>query len=92
MRLAEVFLRGLNFGEHRRLLERAEQRMKRLAGLEIERAVFDLQQHVGAELAVELGELDVGPLRAVGIDIFIVNERAPNDVAAVRRDRVGQHA
>ena len=89
--LAEIFLRRLNFGEDRSLLERAEQRVKRLAGLKIERAVFDLQQYVGAELTVELGEFDVGALGAVGIDIFIVNKRAPDDVAAVRRDGVGQH-
>ena len=90
--LPEVFLRRLNFGEHRCLLEGSKQRMKRLARLEIERAVFDLQEDVRAELTVELGEFDVSPLRTVGIDIFIVNERTPNDVAAVRRNGVGQHA
>ena len=43
----------------------AEQRMQRLARLEIERPVLHLQQHVGAELAIERLELGVGLLDAV---------------------------
>ena len=38
-----------------------------------------------------LRELHVGPLGAIGIDVLVVDERAPDDVAAVRRERVGEH-
>src|ERR1051325_813502 len=65
--------------------------MKRLARLKIERAVLDLQGAVGAEWPVEPRELDVSALGGVGVNIFVINERAPDDVAAVRRERVGQH-
>ena len=72
------------------LLQRAEQRMERLARHEVDRAVLDLHEHVRPELAVELRELDVGALGAIRIDVLVVDERAPDDVAAVRRDGVGQ--
>ena len=88
--LPEILLRRLNLGEHRRLLERAEERMERLARHEVDRAVLHLHEHVRLELAIELGELDVGALGTIGIDVLVVDERAPDDVAAVRRDRVGE--
>ena len=90
LRLAQVLLRRLDLGEDRRLVQRAEQRMERLPWHEVDGAVLDLHEHVRPELAVELRELDVGALGAVRIDILVVDERAPDDVAAVRRDRVGQ--
>src|SRR5689334_22822012 len=64
--------------------------MERFARLKIEWAVFDLDRDVRAELAVELGELDISALGAVGIDIFVVDERAPDDIAAMRRESIGQ--
>ena len=65
--------------------------MEGLARLEVERAVLDLHEHVVAERAVERHELQVGALDAVGVDVGVVDERAPHDDAAVRRHRVGQH-
>src|SRR5262245_27603378 len=90
--LAEVFLRRLDFGEDGCLLQRAEERVERLAGLKVERAVFDLQKDVRAELAVELREFDISTPRAVGINILVVNQGAPDNVAAVRGYSVGQDA
>ena len=60
-------------------------------GMEVERPVLDLDEHVVAERAVERHELLVGALDAVGIDGGVVDEGAPHDDAAVRRDRVGEH-
>ena len=87
LRLPEVLLRRLNLGDDRRLVQRAEQRVERLARHEVDRAVLDLHEHVRPELSVELRELDVGALGAIRIDVFVVDERAPDDVAAVRARR-----
>ena len=65
--------------------------MKRLARLEVNRAVLHLHCHVGPELPVEPRELDVGALGPIRIHILVVNKCAPHDVAFVRRERVGQH-
>ena len=76
---------------HRRLVERAEQRMERLARHEVDRAVLHLHEHVRLELPVQPRELEIGPLGPIGIDILVVDERPPDDRAAVRRERVGEH-
>ena len=91
LRLTEVFLRRLDLRQRGRLLQRAEQRMKRLARLEVNRAVLDLDEDVRTELSVEPGELDVGAFRPVGIDVFVVDERAPDDVSAVLSHGVAEH-
>ena len=51
--LAEVLLRDLQLDRLVRLLERAEQRRRRLAHLEVDRPVLDLDDDVVVELAVE---------------------------------------
>ena len=56
-RLADVLLRDLQLDRLVRLLERAEQRRRRLAHLEVDRAVLDLDDHVVVELAVERRKL-----------------------------------
>ena len=48
-RVPEVLLRDLQLGHHRRL-QRAKQRVERLAGLEVERPVLHLHEDVVAEL------------------------------------------
>ena len=53
LRVPEVLLRDLQLGHDRRLRHRAEQRVERLARLEVERAVLHLHDDVRAELAVE---------------------------------------
>ena len=90
-RLAEILLRGLNFGDDGRLFHRAEQRMKRFARLKINRAVLHLHRDVRAELSVQAREFDVGALGAIRVNVVVINKRAPDDVAFVRRERVGQH-
>ena len=89
--LAEVLLRDLQLGHDRRLRHGAEERMERLARLEVEGAVLHLHEDVVAEPAVERHELHVGALDAVGVDVGVVDERAPHHDAAVRRDGVGEH-
>src|ERR1043165_7675943 len=79
--LAEVLLRGLNFGNDRSLFHRTKQRMKRLAWLKINRTVLHLQRDVGAELSVEQCELEVSPFGAIWINVFVINKRAPDDLA-----------
>ena len=69
----------------------AEQRMERLARLEIDRAVLDLHEHVGPEPAVQRHEFLVRALGPVGVDGRVVDEGAPQHDAAVRRQRIGQH-
>ena len=64
--------------------------MKGLPRHEVDRAVLDLQKRVRAELPIELRELDVRALGPIGIDVFVVDERAPDDAAAVGSQSVGE--
>ena len=89
--LAEIFLGDLQLEHLRRARHGAEERVHGLAGLEVDRAVLDLHQHIRPELAVQRLELVVGLLRPVVRDVLVVDERAPHHDAAVRRERVGQH-
>jgi hypothetical protein len=91
IRVPEVLLRDLELGHERRLRHGAEERVERLARLEVERAVLDLDEHVFPESAVERHELQVRALDAIGIDVGVVHERAVHHDAAVRRDGIGQH-
>ena len=91
LRLAEILLRGLDFGDDGRLLHPAKQRVKRFARLKINRAVLYLNDHIGAELPVQFRELNVGALGTIRVNIVVINKRAPHDVAFVRRERVGQN-
>ena len=88
---AEIFLRDLHFEHQRRFRHGAEQRMERLARLEVDRSVLHLQQHVVAKLPIERHELGVRLLRAVIGLLVRVHERAPHHHATVRRQRIGQH-
>ena len=89
--VAQILLRDLQFRHHRRARHRAEERAERLARLEVERSVLHLHDHVVAEAAVERRELEIRALDAIGVHVFVVDERAPHDDAAVRRDGVGEH-
>src|SRR3954447_12642738 len=64
--------------------------MERLPRLEIQRPVLYLREDVAPKTSVERHKLGVGALDTIGIDARVVDERAPHDDAAVRRDRVGQ--
>ena len=88
---AEVFFRDLEFENERRLGHRAEERRERLARLEVERAVLHLNHHVVAKLSVERREFVVRLLHAVGRNVVAIDERAPDDDAAVRTHGVGEH-
>ena len=88
---AQVLLGDLELHHQRRLGHRPEQRMERLARLEVDRPVFDLHQHVRREPAVVRHELGVGLFGAV-VGFFVrVDEGAPHHDAAMRRQRLGQH-
>ena len=91
VRVSQILLGNLQFRHQRCLRHRPEQRMERLARLEVQRAVLHLHERVGAETPVERHELHVGALGAVRIDLGVVDKGAPHHDAAVRRQRVGQH-
>ena len=56
---AEILFRDLKFDHLGSLRHGAEERMKGLAGLEVERTVLGLEQDVRAKVAIERGELVV---------------------------------
>ena len=89
-REAEVFLGDLPFEHQAGVRHRAEQRVERLARLEVDRAVLNLDDHVRGELPVERREIVVSLLRAVGRVLVRIDERAPDHHAAVA-DRFRHH-
>ena len=89
--LARVLLRDLQLEGLVGVLHPAEHRVDGLARLEVQRAVLGLQEHVVEEavLVVDRPELEVRALEPVGVDLGVVDERAPVDLHAQRRDRRG---
>ena len=86
--LAEVLLGDLQFDGLVGFLQRAEEGRGRFAHLEIDGAVFDLDDDVVVELAVERLEVVVGGaaavvLRIVPIHVVVVDEAAVEEQAAV---------
>jgi len=65
--------------------------MEWLSWLEINRAVFHLHQNVGPELAIQRHKLLVGALGPVRVNICVVDKGPPQQYAAVRLQRLGQH-
>ena len=83
-RLADVFLRDLQLDGLVGVFQRAEQRRRGFAHLEIDGAVLDLHDHVVVELAVQRLEIVVGGagavvLRIVPIHVMVVDEAAIED-------------
>ena len=77
-------------------LKRAEKRRSGFAHLEIDGAIFDLQNYIGIKLAVEIMEIIVGGAGAVvfqivPVEVMVVNESAIEQQAAVRLERAGDH-
>ncbi len=89
-RLPGVLLGDLQLHHRVRVRERAEQRMRGLADLEVDRAVLDLHDGVGGELAVQRRERLVGLVRPLQ-RVEVVHERAPHDDAVVGLHCRGQH-
>src|SRR5580704_3836849 len=92
--LACVFLRDLEFDRFIGFLEAAEEWRNRFARLEVDRAVFDLDDDVVVELAVERMKIVVGGfgavvLRIVPVEMVVVDEGAIEDEAGVRLQRFG---
>src|ERR1700742_941995 len=54
--LAKILLRDFQFNRRARVLEVSEERRRRLANLEIDRAVLDLHKSILGKFAVEAGE------------------------------------
>ena len=70
------------------VVNRREQRVKRLARLKVDGAVLDLQADVGAEQPVERRQLAIGLLRPILGDVGLVDEGPPDhDGAAAARAR-----
>ena len=92
--LAEVLLRDLQFDGLAGVLERGEEWGDGLADLEVDGAVFDLDDYVGFELAIEGVEVVVAGAGAVGfevvvVEVVVVDEAAVEDDAAVRFEGAG---
>ncbi len=96
--LAHVFLRNLQLDGFLSLRQRAEERRRRLANLEIDGAVLDLHDGVALELAVQLVEvvirragavvLEIAPVRMVVVDEAAVEQQAGMRLESAR-DHVG---
>ena len=90
--LAEVLLGNLQLDRLVGVLQRAEQRRRRLAHLEVDRPVLDLDDDVVVEAAVEADEVVVGGARAIVLQVapvhlVVVDEPAIEEHAAVRLER-----
>src|SRR5580704_9809915 len=90
--LACVFLRDLEFDRFIGFLEAAEEWRNRFARLEVDRAVFDLDDDVVVELAVERMKIVVGGfgaivLRIAPVEMMVVDESAVENETAVRFER-----
>ena len=93
--LAGVLLCGLHFDGLRGVLQRGEERRDWLAYLEVDRAVFDLNDDVGLKGAVERGEVvescpgTVG-LQILPVEVVVVDETAVQNDAMVRLQSSGK--
>ena len=96
LRLPEIFRCDLQLDGFASMIDAAEERRCRFAHLEIDRAVLDLDDDVGVELAVERLEIVVGGAGAVVLQIapvhvVVVDEAAVEEQAAVRREGARDH-
>src|SRR5258707_5115904 len=92
--LTSVFLRDLKLDGFVGFFEAAEQRRNWFARLEIDWAVFDLNDDVVFELAVEGMKIVVGSFSAVifgvaPVEMMVVNERTIEDNTAMRFECTG---
>ena len=90
VREAEVLLGDLDLEHQRRLRHGAEERVERLARLEVDGPVLDLEQDVRREPAVEGLERVVGGRGPVGAGLRVVDEGAPHHHAVVGGQGGGQ--
>ena len=86
--LPEIFARDLRFERDPRMRHLPEQRMEGLARLEVDWAILDLKDDVIPKFAIEWPELVIGLHRPVLARVPI-DERSPEDGAAVWSQRVG---
>src|SRR5580692_8449809 len=94
--LARVFLRDLQLDGRICFLEAAEERRHRLPHLEVNRSMFDLDDHVVVELAVERMEVVVRRactivFRISPIEMVVVDKRTIEDDAVMRRKGAGNY-
>src|SRR5580698_10920589 len=90
--LPEIFLRNLQLDRLIRFRHRAEERRRGLAYLKIDRPIFDLENHVRIELAVERLENVVRGARAISlhvvpVEMMVIYKPAIKEDAAVRLQR-----
>ena len=87
--LAGVLLRDLQFDGLVGMPQRGKQRGDGLADLEVDGTVFDLDDHVAVEFAVEGVEVVIAGARAIGLEVIpvemiVVDEAAVEHHAPVR--------
>src|SRR5271166_394696 len=90
-REAEILLRDLHLQHHGSLRHCTEQWMERLAGLEVDGSVLDLQYDVAPKLPIQRREFLERFFRAIVGLILRVNECTPHHDAAMRRQCVCKH-
>src|SRR6185369_5870262 len=87
----EILLRDLKLGHDLRMPHRAEERMKRLARLEIYWPILYLEQDVRRKLAVEWLQVLVRRTGAVVAGLHVVDKRTPHNDPSMRSERCGEH-
>src|SRR4029453_17820027 len=94
--LTQILLGDLQLDRLIRIAQRAEQRRGWFAHLEVDRAVFDLDDGIRVELAVEWMEVVIGGAGAVvfwlaPIHEIVVDEAAVEDHTVMRCERPRDH-
>src|SRR5882724_11506920 len=95
-RLAKILLCDLQLDRLVGFFQRGEQWRRRLANLEIDGTIFDLNDDVGVELTVERMKVVVSGARTVvfriaPVHVMVVDESAIEQQSAVRLERTGNH-
>ena len=89
-RPAQVLLRDLQLNRQPGARHGAKERVKRLAGHKVERAVLDLQDDIVAKLSVQSRELPVSLPHAVELVVRRVDKGPPEEQPAMGRERLGK--
>src|SRR6267142_2586548 len=94
--LSGVFLSNLQLHRHIRLLQPAKERRNRFADLKVNWSMFDLNNYVVVELAIERMEYIVCSFRAVAlrilpVEVMVVYKRAIKNDSTVGFERACNH-
>src|SRR6266404_2161683 len=88
---AEIFLGDLELRHQLRFGHCSEKRMKRLAWLEVNRTILDLQENVSGKLPVEGLEIVVGRRCSIVVGLRVIDKSTPDYDTLMRSKSGGQH-